>query len=52
MQVNPSGYYDWLREPQSRREQEDKRLTVFIKQFWLERLSFWLPQYSPGLDGS
>ncbi|WP_353415015.1 IS3 family transposase, partial [Arenicella sp. 4NH20-0111] len=36
MQVNPSGYYDWLREPQSRREQEDKRLTVFIKQFWLE----------------
>jgi len=36
MRVNPSGYYDWLREPQSRREQEDKRLTVFIKQFWLE----------------
>jgi len=36
MQVNPSGYYDWLREPQSRREQEDKRLTTFIKQFWLE----------------
>ena len=36
MQVNPSGYYDWLRKPPSRREQEDKRLTPFIKQFWLE----------------
>lgn len=36
MQVHPSGYYDWLREPKSRRDIEDKRLTGFIKQFWLE----------------
>ena len=36
MQVHPAGYHDWLREPMSRREQEDKRLTIFIKQFWLE----------------
>jgi len=36
MDVHPSGYYDWLREPVSRREREDKRLSAVIKQFWLE----------------
>jgi len=36
MQVHPSGYYDWLCAPKSRREIEDERLTGFIKQFWLE----------------
>ena len=36
MHVHPSGYYAWLREPESRREIEDKRLTGLIKQFWLE----------------
>ncbi len=36
MEVHPSGYYDWRREPESYREREDKRLTIFIKQFWLE----------------
>ena len=36
MEVHPSGYYDWLREPLSRRVREDKHLSAFIKQFWLE----------------
>ena len=36
MQVHPSGYYDWLRQPESHRELEDKRLTDLIKQFWVE----------------
>jgi len=36
MQVHPCGYYEWLRQPESRRECEDKRLTGKIKQFWLE----------------
>jgi putative transposase len=36
MQVHPSGYYEWLRQPASHREHEDKQLTGHIKQFWLE----------------
>jgi len=36
MQVHPCGYYEWLRQPESRREREDKQLTGKIKQFWLE----------------
>ncbi|WP_353413958.1 IS3 family transposase, partial [Arenicella sp. 4NH20-0111] len=36
MQVHLCGYYDWLRQPESRREQEDKQLTGKIQQFWLE----------------
>jgi putative transposase len=36
MQVHPSGYYDWLRQPESPREREDKRLAGIIKQYWLE----------------
>lgn len=36
MQVHPSGYYQWLKEPSSHRDKEDQRLTSQIKQFWLE----------------
>ena len=36
LEVHPSGYYEWLRSPHSAREQEDRRLTGVIKQFWLE----------------
>jgi len=31
-----SGYYQWLKAPQSKRQQKDQRLTGLIKQFWLE----------------
>lgn len=34
--VHPSGYYDWLRSPQSARAREDQRLSGLIKQAWLE----------------
>lgn len=36
MEVHPSGYYDWLIEPQCLREREDQQLIMTIKQFWLE----------------
>lgn len=36
MCVHPSGYYAWKREPQSRRQKEDARLSGLIKQSWLE----------------
>jgi len=36
MGVHPSGYYDWLQRPLSKRAREDQRLTSHIKQFWLE----------------
>jgi putative transposase len=34
--VHPSGYYAWLRSPQSARAREDYRLSGLIKQAWLE----------------
>ncbi len=34
--VHPSGYYDWLKTPLSRRAQRDTKLLRQIKQFWLE----------------
>jgi putative transposase len=34
--VHPSGFYAWRRQPQSARSIEDKRLLGLIKQFWLE----------------
>lgn len=34
--IHPSGYYAWLKQPLSYRQQQDERLTPSIKQFWLE----------------
>ena len=36
MQIHPSGYYAWLKQPKSARQTEDDRLLGLIKQFWLE----------------
>lgn len=36
LEVDPSGYYAWLKEPLSRREHMDKQFTVQIKRCWLE----------------
>ncbi|QGT78990.1 IS3 family transposase [Guyparkeria halophila] len=36
MDVHPSGYYAWKRQPDSRRQREDRRLLGVIKQSWLE----------------
>jgi len=36
MDVHPSGYYAWLKQPKPKRRKADERLTGLIKQFWLE----------------
>ena len=36
LEVHPSGYYDWLKSPISKRELADQQLTQKIKQFWIE----------------
>ncbi|MGV6481356.1 IS3 family transposase [Pantoea agglomerans] len=36
LDVHPSGFYAWLQQPHSQRQQADLRLTGQIKQFWLE----------------
>lgn len=36
LEVNRSGFYAWLKEPQSQRTKEDKRLLTKIKQSWME----------------
>jgi len=36
LQVHPSGFYAWLKQPISKRAREDRRLTGLIKQAWLE----------------
>ncbi|WP_105608967.1 IS3 family transposase [Cronobacter sakazakii] len=36
LDVHPSGFYAWLRQPHSRRYHADLKLTGQIKQFWLE----------------
>ncbi|EPJ4829789.1 IS3 family transposase [Enterobacter kobei] len=36
LDVHPSGFYAWLQQPHSQRNQADLRLTGQIKQFWLE----------------
>ena len=36
MQVNRAGYYAWRKEPVTAKQQEDRRITGLIKQFWLE----------------
>ena len=35
MEVQPSGYYQWLKTPLSQREKRDKELVIYIKQCWL-----------------
>jgi putative transposase len=36
LDVHPSGYYAWQRQPKSKRAKANERLTGLIKQFWLE----------------
>ncbi|MCW8884751.1 MAG: IS3 family transposase [Motiliproteus sp.] len=36
LDVHPSGYYAWIKDPKSERCKQDERLTGLIKQFWLE----------------
>lgn len=36
LDVHPSGYYAWLKQPHSIRYRVDKKLVGLIKQFWLE----------------
>jgi putative transposase len=36
LDVHPSGFYAWQRQPRSARAIEDERLSGLIKQFWLE----------------
>jgi putative transposase len=36
MQVHPSGYYAWRKQPHSARARDDQRLLGLIKQCWLE----------------
>lgn len=36
LEVHPSGFYAWLKQPKSNRQREDERQTGLIKQFWLE----------------
>ena len=36
LQVHHSGFYAWIKQPQSPRQKENARLTGLIKQFWLE----------------
>ena len=36
LNVHRSGFYAWLKQPNSQRAQEDKRLLIQIKQFWAE----------------
>jgi putative transposase len=34
--VHPSGFYAWLKHPDSKQEKRRKYLLGLIKQFWLE----------------
>ena len=36
LELHPSGYYAWLREPKSKQTRANERLPGLIKQFWLE----------------
>lgn len=36
LDVHPSGYYAWQKQPKSQRTKANERLTGLIKQFWLE----------------
>ena len=36
LEIHHSGFYAWLKQPESKRAIEDKRLLGQIKQFWIE----------------
>lgn len=36
LRVHHSGYYQWLKQPESNRARENQRLTALIKESWLE----------------
>ena len=36
LKVHRSGFYAWLKQPVSRRDKEDQRLSGLVKQSWLE----------------
>jgi putative transposase len=36
LEVHPSGFYAWRRQPKSARSKVNEHLTGLIKQFWLE----------------
>lgn len=36
LDVHPSGYYAWRKQPYSKRDKANQRITGLIKQFWLE----------------
>ena len=36
LEVQPSGFYAWLKQPLSKRHQEDKRLTALVRAAWEE----------------
>lgn len=36
LNIHRSGFHAWLKEPESRRAKDDRRLTGLIKQSWLE----------------
>lgn len=36
MNVHPSDYYAWIKQPKSKRQVQDERLLGLIKKFWLE----------------
>ena len=36
LEINRSGFYAWLKKPQSLHTKEDERLLTKIKQFWME----------------
>lgn len=36
LEVHPSGFYAWLKEPESSRQEKDERQSGLIKQYWIK----------------